>query len=115
AGATPPPPPEGDEVTRTPCRHLTPREIDRLLHNARLAERTRDRIWFELEMESDYMWELYSEQMAQYGRATRHRTPFDLYCAANPVHGPQFLPPCPGGCGMRADLTCECELPFYLP
>lgn len=100
-----------DKFIRT-TRHLTMRELDRLLHHRRLSEYARDVIWFDMDMEASYLAGVAAGQMAETGRSINHRTAYERYCAAHPVHGPVYLPPCPGGCGMRADLTCECEIPF---
>jgi hypothetical protein len=75
------------------ARHLTGRELDRLLSRYDLNPAIARLLAHHEAQEAWWCMETYSEQLSERGRATRHWTRLERHHRAHPVHGPYCLPP----------------------
>jgi hypothetical protein len=74
------------------ARHLTGREMDRLLSRYDLSPAIARLLAHHEAQEAWWCMETYSEQLSERGRATRHWTRLERHHRAHPVHGPYNLP-----------------------
>ena len=70
------------------ARHLTGAELDRLLSRYDLSAEIRRYLARHEDEEAWYLFEVYCEQMADYGRATRRRARLEAHHIDHPLYGP---------------------------
>jgi hypothetical protein len=72
------------------ARHLTGREMDRLLSRYDLSPALGRMLEHHEAEEAWWCLEAYGEQLAERGSATRHWTRLEAYRREHPVHGPDL-------------------------